>query len=137
MNIQTGKAIGRRKPSIESGMHRKIYQLCPNILSIVHTHSPFTVAVSLCSEFRHVIEEAELVVGSPSVISNKPSGSGELALAVANEFRDGAKAVVVKNHGVVAGAPNIQQARAIVESLEEWSKILAISNMFGRAREFQ
>ncbi len=41
------------------------------------------------------------------------------------------KAVIIKNHGVVAVGNSIHHARAIVEALEEWAKILTISKIFG------
>ena len=136
VNIRTGRAVGRRKPSIETGMHRKIYLACPDIRAVIHTHSPFTIAVSISSDFRQVIEEAKIVVGNPSVISNRPSGSNELATTVAKKFSLGARAVIVKNHGVITAGANIHQARAVAESLEEWSKILALSRLFGGVRDF-
>lgn len=136
VNVNSGKFVGVRRPSIESEMHRKIYLECPEIRSIIHTHSPYTIAVSISSEFKHVIEEAKMVVGTPAIIPNERSGSKELANAVAKEFVTGVRAVVVKNHGVVVGATDIDQARAIVESLEEWSKILTLTKIFGGAGQF-
>jgi L-fuculose-phosphate aldolase len=117
-------------------MHRAIYTSCPKARAIVHTHSPYTVAISISSEFRHVIEEAKIVVDTPAVISNRPSGSKALAEAVAREFKAGARAVVVRNHGVVAAGTSIHHTRAVVESLEEWSKILAVTRLFGGAKYF-
>jgi ribulose-5-phosphate 4-epimerase/fuculose-1-phosphate aldolase len=136
VDLTTGKAIGKIKPSIELEMHRSIYNTCPDINAIVHTHSPFTIGVSISSKFRHVIEEAKIVVGNPAVIVNRPSGSAELAMAVAEEFRKGLRVVVIKNHGVVAGGINIEHARAIVESLEEWAKILTVAQVFGGASDW-
>jgi ribulose-5-phosphate 4-epimerase/fuculose-1-phosphate aldolase len=78
-----------------------------------------------------VIEEAKLVVGTPTVIANKPSGSKELAESVSHEFTHGARVVVVRNHGVVAGGKDLHHARAIIESLEEWAKIQTIARIFG------
>ena len=40
------------------------------------------------------------------------------------------KAVIIRNHGVVAVGTSIHQARAVIESLEEWAKILTISKIF-------
>ncbi len=132
VDLKTGKAIGRSKPSIELGMHRSIYNVRPDINAIVHVHSPFTIGVSISAKrFWHVIGEAKMVVGEPAVITNRPSGSAELAKAVSDEFKKGARAVVIKNHGVVAGGSDIDHARAIVESLEEWAKILTIAQVFG------
>jgi ribulose-5-phosphate 4-epimerase/fuculose-1-phosphate aldolase len=135
VNIKTGKVAGR-KPSIELEMHRNIYKARPDINTIVHTHSPFTIGVSISSKFRHVIEEAKIVVGEPAVIANRPSGSAELAKAVSDEFAKGARVVVIKNHGVVAGGGDIHQARAVVESLEEWAKILTVAQVFGGASDW-
>jgi L-fuculose-phosphate aldolase len=131
VDIRTGKILCKGTPSREEEMHRKIYTNASKVKAIVHTHSPFTLAVSLSSKFIHVIEEAKLIVGKPAVIDNLPSGSGALADAVAHRFRIGARAVVVRNHGVVAGGQNIYAARAIVEALEEWSKVLVLSKVLG------
>jgi L-fuculose-phosphate aldolase len=81
-----------------------------------------------------MIEEAKIVVGYPVLISNKPSGSTELANLVSEVFRDdgeSVRAVIIKNHGVVAVGSNIDQARDVVEALEECAKILTVSKIFG------
>jgi L-fuculose-phosphate aldolase len=131
VDLKTGKVSGRAKPSIELGMHRRVYNVRPDINAIVHTHSPYTIGVSISAKFRHVIEEAKIVVGKPAVIANRPSGSADLAKEVSDEFKKGSKVVVIKNHGVVAGGSNMEHARALVESLEEWAKILTFAELFG------
>jgi L-fuculose-phosphate aldolase len=129
------------KPSIEWRMHASIYNKLSNVNAVVHTHSPYTLAIAISvNEFQHIIEEAKIVVGSPIIISNKPSGSIELANAVSNAFEGEGKkekeeeqvrAVIIRNHGVVSTGNDIYQARAVIESLEEWAKIYAISKIFG------
>jgi L-fuculose-phosphate aldolase len=136
IDLKTGKVVAGRKPSVELNMHMDIYNSRPDINAIVHAHSPFTIGISISSEFRHVIEEAKIVVGEPAVIANRPSGSIELAEAVSGEFKKGARAVVVKNHGVIAGGIDIHHARAIVESLEEWAKILTVARIFGGVTDY-
>jgi L-fuculose-phosphate aldolase len=59
----------------------------------------------------------------------------DLATVVGDEFQRGARAVVIKNHGVVAGGKDIHHARAVIESLEEWAKILTVSELFGGAKD--
>lgn len=130
VDLKTGEVAGRR-PSIELGMHKSIFNSRSDINAIVHTHSPFTIGVSISAKFLHVIEEAKIVVGEPAVVVNKPSGSTELAKIVSDEFKEGARVVVIKNHGVVAGGRDIHHARAMIESLEEWSKILTVAQVFG------
>jgi len=134
--LETGKTLGRVKPSIECYMHISIYKKLGKVNAIVHTHSPYTlgIAVSEIDKFHHIIEEAKIVVGNPVIIPNKPSGSTEFANIVSEAFGQGRgklRAAIIKNHGVVAIGSNIHQARAVVEVLEEWAKILTISKIFG------
>jgi ribulose-5-phosphate 4-epimerase/fuculose-1-phosphate aldolase len=113
-------------------MHVSIYDKLSKVNAIVHTHSPYTLAAAISiDEFQHIIEEAKIVVGNPVIIANKPSGSLELAETVSNAFEEEVRAVIIRNHGVVSIGNNIHQARAVIESLEEWAKIFTISKIFG------
>jgi L-fuculose-phosphate aldolase len=138
VHLRTGKAFGNIRPSIRFNLHRKIYNNRQDISAVVHTHSPFTIGVSISSKFRHVIEEAQIVVGEPVIISNKSSGSNDLAESVSLAFQKvrSTRAVVIKNHGVVTIGKDIHQARAVVEALEEWTKIITISEIFGGAKDY-
>jgi L-fuculose-phosphate aldolase len=135
VHLITGKTLGRLIPSIESHMHVSIYKKLGKVNAIVHTHSPYTLGIAISViKFQHIIEEAKIIVGNPVIIPNKPSGSKELANIVSEAFRHGGekiRAVIIRNHGVVAVGYNIHQARAVVEALEEWAKILTISKIFG------
>ncbi|MFL6523531.1 MAG: class II aldolase/adducin family protein [Nitrososphaera sp.] len=139
VHLKTGKIFGIIRPSIELNLHRNIYNKRNDVKAIVHTHSPFTIGVSISpKKFSHVIEEAKIVVGQPVIISNKPSGSEDLAESVSSAFQSevSIRAIIIKNHGVVAVGKDIHQARAVVEALEEWSKILAVSEIFGGAKYY-
>jgi ribulose-5-phosphate 4-epimerase/fuculose-1-phosphate aldolase len=138
VHLKTNKVFGNIRPSIELNLHRNIYNKRKDVNAIVHTHSPFTIGVSISSKkFQHVIEEDKIVVGQPVIISNKPSGSKDLAESVSCAFQKNAiRAVVIKNHGVVTVGKDIHQARAVVESLEEWAKILTVSEIFGGAKDY-
>jgi L-fuculose-phosphate aldolase len=137
VDLKTSKVFGSIRPSIELNLHRNIYNSREDVNAIVHTHSPFTIGVSISSRrFLHVIEQAKIVVGQPVIIPNKPSGSKDLAESVSTAFRKTVtRAVIIKNHGVVAVGKDIHQARAVVESLEEWAKIPTTSMIFGGARD--
>ena len=105
VDLKTGKIFGNIKPRIEFNLHRNIYNTRNDVNAIVYTHSPFTIGVSISSKFRHVIEEAKIIVGAPVMIPKKPSGSDDLERPVYLAFQrddDSSRAVVIKNHGVVA-----------------------------------
>jgi L-fuculose-phosphate aldolase len=132
VHLESGKTgSSGPKPSIEWRMHVSIYDKLSNVNAIVHTHSPYTLAAAISiDEFQHIIEEAKIVVGNPVIIANKPSGSVELANTVSDAFEE-VRAVIIRNHRVVSIGNNIHQARAVIESLEEWAKIFTISKIFG------
>ena len=98
--------------------------------------APYTLALAISAEkFQHVIEEDKVVVGNPIIVINNPSGSIDLANTVSRVFEESktgedVRAVIIRNHGVVTVGNNIHQARAVVEALEEWAKILTISKIF-------
>lgn len=136
VNLETSETIGRLKPSIEWQMHTAIYRKLSQVNAIIHTHSPYTlgIAISAVDKFQHILEEAKVVVGNPVIISNRPSGSIELANTVSRAFgvpQEEIRAVIIRNHGVVTVGNDIHKARAVVESLEEWAKIWAIIKLFG------
>ena len=87
VHLKSSKVFGNIRPSIELNLHRNIYNKRQDVNAIVHTHSPFTIGVSISSKFQHVIEEAKIVVGQPVIISNKPSGSNDLAESVSGAFQ--------------------------------------------------
>jgi len=66
VNLETGKTLGRLKPSIEWYMHLSIYKKLGKANAIVHTHTLVTytlgIAISVIDNFQHVIEEAKIVV---------------------------------------------------------------------------
>jgi L-fuculose-phosphate aldolase len=72
------------------------------------------------------------------IISNQSSGSNDLAESVSLAFQKvcSTRAVVIKNHAVVTIGKDIHQARAVVEALEEWAKIITISEIFGGAKDY-
>ena len=134
INLKTGDVYGNSRPTIEWQMHRDIYRKTDS-RAVVHTHSPFTLGVAISSNFRHVIEEAKIVVGNPVIIKHLRSGSAKLAQEVSSIFGSSkTKAVIIRNHGIVAVGGDIDEARAVVESLEEWSKILTVAKIFGGAK---
>jgi L-fuculose-phosphate aldolase len=140
VQLETGKTVNgtRLKPSIEWYMHASIYKKLGNeVNAILHTHSPYTLGIAISGDnLQQIIEEAKIVVGNPIIIPSKPSGSIELANTVSQAFETNTRervvrAVIIRNHGVVCVGEDIHKARAVIEALEEWAKILTISKICG------
>lgn len=132
INMKTKEIFGKRQPSREWVMHKQIYENT-SANAIVHCHSPYTLGISISSKFEDVIEEAKIIVRDPIVIDNIPSGTIELASTVSRCFKNTrVRAVIIKNHGVVAVGKDLDEARSVVESLEEWAKILTVCKILNR-----
>lgn len=52
VHLKTSKVFGNIRPSIELNLHRNIYNKRQDVNAIVHTHSPFTVGVSITSKIQ-------------------------------------------------------------------------------------
>lgn len=138
VNLKDGRYSGPLKPSVEWRLHSYIYMNMEKINSVLHTHSPYSLSIALSYEFLPVLEEAEVVLGEPpSIIPNEPSGSDKLAKEVLKVIsKNKSNVVIILNHGIISIGETLEQARIKIESLEEWSKILAISNLFGGPKYF-
>ena len=128
----------KSKPSIEWRMHASIYNKRSKVNAVVHTHSPYTLAIAISvNEFQHIIEEAKIVVGNPIIIYTirftRFGKRGFKCICRRKGWRT-SKSSHNRNHGVVSVGNNIYEARAVIESLEEWAKIYAISKIFGGAK---
>jgi L-fuculose-phosphate aldolase len=114
--------------SSEWPMHRRIYDLT-DAGAVVHTHSPFAVAMSTVSDELPAIHYSVLRLGGPTVrvAPYTTFGSDGLAGVVA-EALDGRFAALLQNHGAVAYGASIDEAydRAL---LLEW-----LAEVYWRAR---
>jgi L-fuculose-phosphate aldolase len=114
--------------SSEWPMHRRIYDLT-DAVAVVHTHSPFAVAMSTVCDELPAIHYAVLRLGGPTVRVARYTTFGSDGLAgVAAEALDGRFAALLQNHGAVAYGDSIDEAydRAL---LLEW-----LAEVYWRAR---
>jgi L-fuculose-phosphate aldolase len=124
-----GNVVGGDGPrSSEWPMHRLIYELT-GARAIVHTHSPFAVALSTVCEEIPAVHYSILQLGGPTVrvAPYATFGSGELAEATANAL-EGRYGAVLRNHGAVTHGGSLEEAydRAL---LLEW-----LAEVYWRAR---
>ena len=114
--------------SSEWPMHRRIYDLT-DAGAVVHTHSPFAVAISTVCDELPAIHYSVLVLGGTTVrvAPYTTFGSDGLAGAAADAL-DGRFAAILQNHGAVAYGATIDEAydRAL---LLEW-----LAEVYWRAR---
>lgn len=121
---------GTGKRSSEWPMHRKIYDLT-QANAVVHTHSPFGVAVGTVCDEIPAVHYSVLRLGGPTVrvAPYTTFGSDGLAGNVAAALED-RFAALLQNHGSIAYGSTLEEAYDRVQLLEwlaevYWRALLA------------
>lgn len=136
IDVQTGRIIeGDKIPSSESDMHRIFYKYRNDIFSIVHTHSKFATAISCTNIPGLPAIDYLLAVAGTDVPCAEYATYGTVALAK-NAFKamKDKKAVLLSNHGMIAGGKNIAEAYNIAENVEFCSELYCISKSIGEPK---
>lgn len=119
---------GIYKPTRESTLHGNLYKRYPKIGGIVHTHSPYSILISLNSR------QLELVTMHSALKLKRPVKIIDVTTqAVTNEelpkvfkvldAEPETSAFILKGHGIVAIASNAVKAGQIAELIEETAMI--------------
>lgn len=113
-------AQGARPPSSEAPLHCAVYRVPPDLSAIVHTHSPYATTLAVLGRpipaVHYMIArlKTELVRVAPYATYGTP----ELATSVRDVFTSPARAVLLANHGAVAGGETLKQAGDAAEAVE-------------------
>lgn len=107
------KLKGERLPTSEMELHRQILLERPDLGALIHNHSPWA---SVCACAHHAIpvisdDMAEVIGGEVNCARYVPAGRHkELAQAVREAIGPEATAVLMANHGVLAGGRDLAEA---------------------------
>ena len=98
-----GTVEGKHPPSSEFPFHRSIYDVRPDVNSIVHAHPVALVAFSICQQIpeTRLFHQAHAVCGRTGFAEYALPGSEALGNVIAEQFRAGCDSVILENHGVV------------------------------------
>lgn len=116
-----GTIEGLHKPSSEFPFHKAIYDIRPDIKSIIHAHPPALVSFSIVRKIpnTNIIPQAKKKCGPIGYAPYGMPGSNELGEKIALQFEDKTiKAVIMENHGTVLGGSNLMNAYERFETLE-------------------
>ena len=106
------------RPSSEWRMHAAIYRARPDVLAIVHTHSPRATALAAAGRgippFHYMIA---LVGGDVRCMPYATFGTVELAESAVRGLRD-RRACLLGNHGVMAIGSTLARAHAVAVEVE-------------------
>lgn len=128
-----GTIEGPHKPSSEYPFHRAIYEKRPDFRAIVHAHPPALVAFSIARQIPNtrIIPQAHTVCGQVGYAPYRLPGSLELGAVIADTFTQGYDAVLLENHGVVAGGESLLAAFQRFETLDFCARTLIRAHALG------
>jgi len=132
VDLNGTKVEGNRKPSSELPMHLAVYQKRSDLRALVHTHSCYATALSCLRRDLPAIHYA-LGFAGPFVrcAPYATYGTSELAKK-ALDYMNGSKAVLLANHGVLAGGATLSEAFMIAQIVEFCAQLYCIARAVGK-----
>ncbi len=136
LNLNGELIRGRWKPSIETPMHIRIYRARNDVNAIIHTHSHFATVFAVSGEsIPPITVEFAAVVGHEVPVTRYVrAGTEEAAEEIVNTL-DSGRAVLLKNHGVVAVGESIEEAYHVALLVEEEAKTYYLLKLLGKQFE--
>lgn len=136
-DMDGNKISGEKKPSSEILMHANIYKNREDVGSIVHSHSIYATALAVNgTSIPYCLDEMYFSVGDRPIPVAKygKSGTQELADHIVEALGKENKAVLVRNHGMVAVGKNMTEAFENCEVVEKTAMIFIFSSLTGKVR---
>ena len=135
MDADANLIEGEYKPSSEKHLHTEIYKARPDVNAVVHTHSRYGIAFASVDLAIPVTNIEILAVGGPIPVADYATpGTPEVGIAAAKYFidRPRLKALLLKNHGMVAIGKNLSDAYQNAYKTETGAEIYHLSLQTGR-----
>ena len=144
----TGRQLDKKKPSIEMEFHKIIYQTCPEINYIAHTH-PINTLKILCGDKNLLIDFCSKRLYPEQVIFNGPESGivhylkpgKDLAIGIKNDImyfidykKPIPKLILLQNHGIIALGKTVQECVAITETCEKAAEVFLGALSTGKIR---
>lgn len=132
VNMRGEVVNSKRKPSIEHGLHRKIYSARPDVGAVIHTHPQYSTAFAIARvNIPAVSEELVQIIGEGVECARYAlPGTEELAKNVVEGLGKN-NAVLMANHGAVCVGESLAGAFKVAEVLEKAAKTIIYATIIG------
>ncbi|WP_319561111.1 class II aldolase/adducin family protein [Marispirochaeta sp.] len=132
MNRNKEIVWGKRKPSIEYGLHISIMNIRQDINAVIHTHPIYSSAFAVTlQEIPGISEDFVQIVGDKVICAEYSlPGTPELAANVAKAIGE-RNAVLIPNHGTVCIGSDVEGALKICHVVEKTAQIYILAKSIG------
>lgn len=123
--LPDGGAEGDHRPSSELPFHQAVYAVRPDLMAMIHAHSPGLVSYSCAGVLPNPrwFPQAARVTGRTGMAPYALPGSEELGSSVSSVFAQDCDSVVLENHGVCCGGTSLGNAFLRFELFERCAMI--------------
>lgn len=123
---------GRWRPSSELPMHSAVLNGRYDIGGVVHTHSPYALAMAALGQPIPPICLEVLQSGGPIAVAPWAiPGSPELGMAALQTLSGSSRAVLLQNHGLLATGATIEEALSVAIKAEEAARTYWLARSIG------
>ncbi|MCC6791623.1 MAG: class II aldolase/adducin family protein [Thermomicrobiales bacterium] len=125
VDVDANVVDGMRRPSSETPMHTMILKEHPHIGAILHTHAHYSTVVGTIREFLPpILTEVCCVVGERVPVTRYGMTSlPDIGYSILEAMDGASRAVLMKNHGVIAFGESIDEAMLVTEIVEEGARV--------------
>ncbi|MGQ9719480.1 MAG: class II aldolase/adducin family protein [Nitrososphaerales archaeon] len=125
---------GTHRPSREWCLHMEILKARKDVNAVVHTHNPLTIGITMMGKkFEPITAEASTVLRRVKILPFERFGSEELCKMVVKNIVE-RNALILRGHGVIGVGSSLNEARAIVEVMEEDAMAQMVMRIFHKNR---
>jgi len=132
LNMKGEKVAGKHPASSENKLHLKVYQLRPDIKTIIHAHPPVSTALTIADIpiDKPVLPEVILSLGDIPTAPYATPTTDEVPESIVNLIPTH-DALMLKRHGSLTIGSTLESAYKKLEKMEYTAKIIMIARQMG------
>jgi len=132
-NLEGRKLKGKWNPSVDQPDHLYIYQHCPEVGGVIHTHSNYATAMGLRGEsiptyLTAIADEFGDVIPCAPYVDNQADHIGQAIV----QYRKRAPAILMGHHGVFTWGPTPRAALKAAVMLEDVCKTVHLALLLSK-----
>ena len=133
LDIAGNQLDGELEPSSEHRTHLAVYKARPDARVILHTHSIYATVCAVAGlEIPPIIDELVIRVGGEVRVAEYVfPGTWELGEAAVAAL-DGSRAVLLRNHGLLALGRDGREALEIAQLVERLAQVFVFARLLGQ-----
>jgi L-fuculose-phosphate aldolase len=132
VDMKGNKIAGRAERTSEIAMHLTVYELRPDVRSVVHAHPPVSTGFATAGKSLNLALLPEVVIGLGCVplaaygLPGTPALT-EPMLPLIPKY----DAIMMANHGAVCYGPDVYKAFFKMETMEHFARIQLVAELLG------